>query len=166
MYGKYKLIHHDVPKFLECSECFGHPLFASEISYLMHQQECHFGAFKTSTRVTGNTILPNKHYQSIDTLVENIASHKGSIYEVQDQLQNLMVVMKTQCGDNANAEKNWKQIIEELCMLKIQQQYNKLQSFDTIFNAKSSETSLEELARSGWEELIKTKTKSINKYKK
>jgi len=156
MYGKYKSIYRDVPKFLECSECFGHPLFASERSYLMHQQECHFGAFKMSTCVAGNTISSNKQHQSIDTLVENIASHKRSIYEVQDQLQNLIAVMQTECGDNGNAENNWKQI-EELCMLKIQQQHNKRQSFDTIVNAKSSETSLEEL-------LFKTKKlKSVNK---
>jgi len=155
MYGKYKLIHHDVPKFLECSECFGHPLFASEKSYIMHQQECHFGAFKMFTGVNNNNILSNKQHQSIDTLVENIALHKGSIYEVQDQLQNLIAVMKTQCGDNGNAENNWKQTVEELCMLKIQQQHNKRQSFDT--NAKSSEPSLEELS-------FKTKKlKSVNK---
>jgi len=155
MYGKYKSIHRDVPKFLECSECFGHPLFSSEKSYIMHQQECHFDAFKMFTGDNNNNILSNKQHQSIDKLVENIASHKGSIYVVQDQLQNLIAVMKTQCGDNGNAENNWKQTVEELCMLKIQQQHNKRQSFDT--NAKSSEPSLEELS-------FKTKKlKSVNK---
>jgi len=128
-YQTYLLnIHHDVPKFLEYSECFGHPLFASEKSYLMHQQECHFSAFKMYTGVNKNSILSNKQHQSIDTLVENIASHKGSIYDVKDQLQNRIAVLKAQCRDKGNAEKNWKKIVEELCMLKIQQQHNKQQS--------------------------------------